>query len=97
MSTHDLQHKRSRVTVSSRVDVIHGFAYAMESGDGADGEICHGHIIVNGPNETDDTEVSVLGSLVGSNFACKTNGCSECFKRVQHMFEHTLFGQLGDK
>lgn len=63
MPTHNLQHERTGVRNGGRVDVIDGFADPLQSGRGADGEIGHTHVIVDGTNKTNNLEVTVAVML----------------------------------
>ena len=64
MPTHDLQYERARVRVRSRVDVVNGLADPVQRGGRADGEVCHRHVVVDGPNQSDYLEMRMMLCLI---------------------------------
>ena len=64
MAAHDLEDERPRVRVRGRVDVVDGLANPVERGRRADGEVRHGHVVVDRADEPDDLEVRVLARLL---------------------------------
>ena len=51
------------------MNVVDGLADSMQRGRRADSQIRHRHIIVNGPNETNDSKVMVQRSLSFSDLS----------------------------
>ncbi len=59
------------MTGSSGVDIVDSFTNPMEGSRRADGQIRQRHVIVNGPNETNDSKVMVQCSLSCSDLSCR--------------------------
>jgi len=56
---HNLQHKSARVTRGSGINVVDGLADPVQRGRCADGEVRHGHVVVDGANEANNFEMGV--------------------------------------
>ena len=52
---------------SSRVDVVNSFANSVKGRRGTDGEVRHGHVVVNGTYKANDLEVCMFAYLVLSD------------------------------
>ena len=63
MTAHNLNDERTGVGEGSRIDVVDGFADTMEGGICADGDIRHGHIVVDGAHGSDNFEMSMSSGL----------------------------------
>ncbi len=59
------------MTGSSGVDIVDSFTNPMEGSRRADSQIRQRHVIVNGPNETNDSKVTVQCSLNFSDLGCR--------------------------
>jgi len=64
VTAHNLNHERPRVRRRRRVDVVNRLANTMEGGQCANGEVGHGHVVVNRANKTDDAESLVVVELL---------------------------------
>ena len=69
MAAHNLNDERTGVRKGSRVDVVDGFADAVEGSRRADSHIGQCHVVVDGTNESDDAKVSLKFDLLRSNFS----------------------------
>jgi hypothetical protein len=54
VTAHDFEHESPGVGACSGADVIYGLADTVKGRRCADSQIGHGHIIVNGADQTDD-------------------------------------------
>ena len=71
MPSHHLQYERPRVRRRRRINVINRFTYPMQCCGCTDREIRHTHIVVDRPNEPNDTEVTVLFDLFVRDLAIR--------------------------
>lgn len=70
MTTHDFDDERTRVRRRRRRDGIDRFADPMKRRETTDGQIGHGHVIVDGSDKTDNVQVLIgrrliLGDSIG--------------------------------
>lgn len=70
MPAHDLQHERPRVRDGGGVDVINRLADPVQRRRRTDGQVRHGHVVVDRPDEPDDAEVRVLLGFFGGDLSC---------------------------
>lgn len=68
MPAHHFENECTGMGCGRRVDVIYSLADPVQRGRCTDGEIRHGHVVVNGSHEPDYLEVSVLARLVLGDF-----------------------------
>ena len=59
MATHDFNDEGTRVREGGGFDVVDRLANAVESSWGTNSHVGHGHVIINGADETDDLEMSI--------------------------------------
>lgn len=57
MPTHYFEHKRPLVGSSSGIDAVNSLADPMQRGWGTNCQVGHGHIIIDGPDESNNLEV----------------------------------------
>jgi len=90
MSTHHLKYKRSLVGSSGGVDTIDGFADSVQGGWSANGQVSHGHIVIDRTDESDDLEVPMLDGLSVRDFSYLiAHGVSEeCSMRASTVFPY---------
>ena len=85
MSTHHLEHERSLVGGSGGVDTIDGLANSVQRGRSANRQVGHGHVVIDGPDESDYFEVPMLDSLSFRDFPCSiVEGTSELLIERRH-------------
>jgi hypothetical protein len=69
MTTHNFDNKCTRVRICGGVDIINRFANAMQRRRCANSQVREGHVVVDGPNEADDLQVSMGASFLRSDFS----------------------------
>jgi len=59
VTAHYLEHESSGVGARSGADIVYGLADTVKGRRCADSQIGHGHVIVNGADQTDDLQMSI--------------------------------------
>ena len=76
---HDLQNERAGMRVRGGVDVVDTFANAVKSGRRTDSKVGHGHVVINGTDETDNLQMSVVVRLLLGDLACREQLANEAW------------------
>jgi hypothetical protein len=71
MPAHDFKHERSLVGSGRGTDAINSFAYSVQRGWGTNRQVGHGHVVIDGPDESHNLEVPMFGGLSFRDLTCR--------------------------